>query len=159
LTNIISGEMQTRIIGLGNRLRGDDAIGPVIVEQLIESGKLSGGVVAMEQGGDPMVLLDLISGCRKAVIVDAAEMGCEPGTVRLIRDGDIPAEFHLHTSLHAIDLQDVLALARKMRIATPVSLVAVQIKSCGFSDVLSSQVSESIPEITSIVLKEAENAA
>jgi hydrogenase maturation protease len=151
-------EVTARVIGLGNRLRGDDAVGPLVTDRLV-SGGLPPGIEAVESGGDPLSLLDLISGCGRAVIVDAAEMGCEPGTVRLLRGAEIPAGFKMHTSLHAVDLQDVLAMARKMDVGTDVSLVAVQIGSCGYNEALSPQVEQKLSEITSIALKEAANAA
>jgi hydrogenase maturation protease len=147
-----------RIIGLGNRLRCDDAVGPLVAERLA-SGELPAGVEVVESGGDPFILLDLIAGCGRAVIVDAAEMGCEPGTVKVLRNDEIPAVFRMHTSLHAVDLQDVLAMARKMGVTTKVSLVAVQVGDCGYSETLSPAVEKMFTEITNIALKEAVNEA
>jgi hydrogenase maturation protease len=147
-----------RVIGLGNRLRGDDAVGPLVVDRLV-SRSLPGGVEAAESGGDPFALLDLIAGCGRAVIVDAAELGGATGEVRVLRGDSIPAEFRMHTSLHSVGLQDVIALARRMGVSTELTLVAVQVGSCGFNQPLSPEVSRAIPEITSIALKEATNAA
>ena len=145
-----------RIIGLGNRLRGDDAVGPLTAEKAAAAG-LPPGVEAVEAGGDPFALLDLITTCRRAVIVDAAEMGAVPGTVRVLRDAAIPASWGLHTSLHAMDLLDVLAMAWKLKAGTRVSLVAVQPAACGFGDVLSPVIDGKMDEITLLALKEAIN--
>ena len=147
-----------RIIGLGNRFRGDDAVGPLAAEKAAASG-LPPGVEAVEAGGDPFALLDLIMTCRRAVIVDAAEMGAAPGTVRVLRDEAIPSAWEMHTSLHAVDLCEVIAMARKMGTTARLSLVAVQPGACGYHDGLSPAVQERIVEITSLALKEAVNEA
>ena len=150
--------MEARIIGLGNRLRGDDAAGPLAAERAA-AGVLPPGVEAVEAGGDPFSLLELITTCRRAVIVDAAEMGAAPGTVRVLRGAEIPAAWGFHTSLHAVDLLDVLAMARKLGRAAAVSLVAIQPGACGFGDALTPVIEGKIEEITAIALKEALNEA
>jgi hydrogenase maturation protease len=146
-----------RIIGLGNRLRGDDAIGPLVAERAAASGRLPAGVEAVEAGGDPLVLLDLLASCRRAVIVDAAEMAAPPGTVRVLDGGAIPAGFRLHTSLHAVDLPDVLAMAGRLGVAPRVTLLAVQPAACGHTEALSPDVERRLSEITSLALKEVES--
>ena len=62
-----------RVIGLGNRLRGDDAAGLVAAERLRES--YPDAVRILGQAVDPGSLMAAWSGAREVVILDAARSG------------------------------------------------------------------------------------
>ena len=147
-------DMDARIIGLGSRLRGDDAVGPMVAEQAKASGRIPDGAEAVEAWGDPLELLDFIMSCRKAVVVDAVEMGESPGTVRLFDARNIGALSAGHTSLHSIGFADVMKMAEKLGVETRVSLLAVQPAACGHTDRLSAAVEQRLDEITSLAIKE-----
>jgi hydrogenase 3 maturation protease len=70
------------IVGVGNTLRGDDGIGPVLVERL--RGKTRATLI---DGADvPENYLDVVEAARPDVvlIIDSVELGSKPGTVALI---------------------------------------------------------------------------
>lgn len=69
------------VIGCGNLLRGDDAVGPVLVRHLWEQGIPGSGVVLVDGGTAGMDVSFKMRGARKVVIVDAAATGSPPGTV------------------------------------------------------------------------------
>ena len=150
----LTGRIEARIIGLGNRLRGDDAVGPIVAVRAAASGRIPAGVEAVEVWGDPLELLDLITSCRKAVIVDAAEMGEPPGTVRILSSDEMIPHPGTHMTLHTIGLTEVMAIARKLGADTQISLLAVQPAACDHSGELSTEVEAKLSEITSLALKE-----
>ncbi len=68
--------MTAVVIGVGNRYRRDDGVGPAVVAQL-EALQLA-GVTAVEHDGEPAGLLDLWSGFPIAVVVDAVHSHLAP---------------------------------------------------------------------------------
>ena len=68
------------VVGCGNLLRGDDAVGPTLVRHLWDRG-VPDGVELVDGGTAGMDVAFKMRGRRKVVIVDAARTGAEPGTV------------------------------------------------------------------------------
>ncbi|MDY7104407.1 MAG: hydrogenase maturation protease [Actinomycetota bacterium] len=71
---------KTVVIGCGNLLRGDDAVGPILVRHLWERG-VGDDVVLVDGGTAGMDVAFKMRGARRVVIVDASSTGSEPGTV------------------------------------------------------------------------------
>jgi hydrogenase maturation protease len=69
------------VIGCGNLLRGDDAVGPVLVRHLWERGVPDRGVLLVDGGTAGMDVSFKMRGAGKVVIVDASSTGSPPGTV------------------------------------------------------------------------------
>lgn len=87
------------VIGCGNILRGDDAVGPVLVRTLLEGG-LADGVRVVDGGTAGMDVAFAMRGAARVVIVDAAATGAEPGTVYRVPAeelADLPPVDGLHT--------------------------------------------------------------
>ncbi len=96
------------VIGVGNRMMGDDAVGPIVIDRL--NGRLSESVALVESVGDATHLLDTWRDARLTVIVDAVVSGGVPGSVHRI-DGKMgfpsswrSASTHLIGVVEAIDL-------------------------------------------------------
>ncbi len=70
------------IIGVGNRMMGDDAAGPVVIDRLV--GRIPDTVALVESVGDATHLLDTWRDARLAVIVDAVVSGGVPGSVHRV---------------------------------------------------------------------------
>lgn len=68
------------VIGCGNILRGDDAIGPVLIRTLFTRG-VPEGVRIVDGGTAGMDVAFGMRGAQRVVIVDAAATGAEPGTI------------------------------------------------------------------------------
>jgi hydrogenase maturation protease len=69
------------VIGCGNLLRGDDAVGPMLIRRLWEQGVPDDGVLLVDGGTAGMDVAFKMRGARKVVIVDASSTGAAPGTV------------------------------------------------------------------------------
>jgi hydrogenase maturation protease len=100
------------VIGIGNRLRGDDAAGVIAAERLRAAAPTA---TIMELEGEPISLLECWEGEETVVLIDAVVSGSEAGTVHRIDPLAAPLPDYLsRTSTHAIGLADVIELARAL---------------------------------------------
>ncbi len=72
--------VDTLIIGCGNLLRGDDAVGPLLVRHLWELG-LPEGVNCADGGTGGMDVAFQMRGLRHVILIDACVSGSVPGTI------------------------------------------------------------------------------
>ncbi len=87
------------IIGCGNLLRGDDAVGPTLVRHLWEDG-VPDGVTLVDGGTAGMDVAFKMRGARQVIIVDAALTDAEPGTIYRVPGAELenlPPLDGLHT--------------------------------------------------------------
>jgi len=73
-------EAPVLVVGCGNLLRGDDAVGPLVIRRLQERG-VPGHVELADAGTAGMDVAFRMRGRAKVVVVDAALSGAAPGTV------------------------------------------------------------------------------
>ena len=143
------------VLGLGNPLRGDDGVGPRIIEELTRRG-LPEGVTVRDVGNAGLDLLNILEGWERAVIVDAAEMGREPGQfVRFTPDEARLTQKDDHFSLHNAGLSEVLALANALGRTLPDFVIfGIQPAEFGWREGLSPAVEAAIPALTNAVIAE-----
>lgn len=109
------------LIGYGNVLRGDDALGPMAVELLRPV--LTGHVTDVELLSCHQLAPELserLAHCELALFVDAANHG-EPGTVRVQRL--LPEAVDLASLTHHVQPSALLALARELYGRAPEALL------------------------------------
>jgi hydrogenase maturation protease len=90
---------QIVVIGCGNLLRGDDAVGPTLVRHLWEQG-VPDRVTLVDGGTAGMDVAFKMRGAERVVVVDAAATGAEPGTIYRVPGEeleDLPALDGIHT--------------------------------------------------------------
>jgi hydrogenase maturation protease len=145
------------VIGLGNPLRGDDGVGPRLVEELTRCG-LPEGVTALDAGTGGLDLLQVLEGWQRVVVVDAADVGREPGQfVRFRPDQARLAQGPDRFSLHHAGLSEVLALANALGQALPRMVIfGVQPAVVGWKEGLSSAVETALPALADAVLEAIE---
>jgi hydrogenase maturation protease len=121
------------VIGLGNTLMADEGIGCVVVGEFL--GRQQGcpdvehiaavpaaakqqeypGVEFVDAGTGGMNLLHIISGRGKAIIIDCAVMGTEPGTIKRFTPEQAKSVKQLsHYSLHEADVLHIIEMSRKL---------------------------------------------
>ncbi len=135
--------MSTVVIGVGNRDRGDDAIGLLLVEAL--TGRLP-GVVTIAHEGDMSHLPLLWTGEDDVVIVDAVvDEALAVGDVRLLETSDLRHTSALST--HGLGVADALALAGHLgRTPRSVRIVGIGVDHVGF-DAVGDALRERIPAL------------
>lgn len=100
------------VVGCGNLLRGDDAVGPTLVRHLWDRG-VPDHVELVDGGTAGMDVAFKMRGRRTVVIVDAARTGAEPGTVFRVPGEEVeelPPVTGLHQ--HAFRWDHALAVGR-----------------------------------------------
>jgi len=141
-----------RVIGIGNRDRGDDALGPLVTDALQD--RLPANVDVVEHSGEVAGLVDLMTGSDAAYLIDAAVMGQSPGTLRVFDAGEspLPALGGAFSS-HALGLSEAIELARALEVLPPVCRVfAVEANSFEAGEELSEPVANAISTVARAVM-------
>ncbi|MHB8244171.1 MAG: hydrogenase maturation protease [Acidimicrobiales bacterium] len=123
----------TLIIGCGNLLRGDDALGPVLVRRLLDRG-LPDGVEVADGGTSGMDVAFRMRGAGQVVLVDAAATGGEPGTLYRLTGADVESLPPLEgINLHSFRWDHALAFGRwLLKDEYPNDIVVYLIEAGGF---------------------------
>jgi len=154
---LITVQGSVLVLGLGNPLRGDDGVGPRIVEEL-ERRELPEDVTAMDVGTAGLDLLHLLEGCDRAIVVDAADVGLKPGQfVRFTPDEARLAQNSDGLSFHQVGLSGVLSLANALEHALPeIVIFGVQPTEIDWKEGLSPAVEATIPKLIEVLIEEIE---
>ena len=103
------------VIGLGNPLMTDEGIGVRLIDCLAELGGEAVGIDFIDAGTGGFSVIHQIEGRRKAVFIDCAYMGAEPGSIKRFSPEDVKSEKVLaHQSLHEADLLKILDMAKEL---------------------------------------------
>ena len=104
--------MQTLIIGCGNILRGDDAVGPVAIRHLWNRA-LPEDVVCADGGTGGMDVAFKMRGAGEVILIDACATGADAGTLYEVPGEDLEELPPLEgINLHAFKWNHALAFAR-----------------------------------------------
>ncbi len=146
--------MDITVIGLGARTGTDDRIGLDLVELLSSESRSQRTTYELWDGMDSAEMVSrLLETPNPIVVVDAADMGAQPGEYRFFDDKT--AVFHIKTSsvsTHGMGLAEGLALSRDLGFDRPVKIFAVQPFDLSPSLSLTPQMLHRIPELA-IALK------
>jgi len=138
---------------LGNRFRGDDAVG-----LLVADGVRAAGVEVQECEDEPTRLLDSWEELDLLVLVDAVQSGSAPGTVHRVdaSSGTLPEGLTL-TSSHAFGIGQTLELARALgRLPARVVVYGVEGAVFAAGAGLTPSVASAVPGVVAAVVRELE---
>jgi hydrogenase maturation protease len=138
------------LIGVGNRWRGDDGVGPAVVEaarQLIDD-----EVDIVECDGEPSRMIDLWSQRTMAIVVDATH-GAGPIGAISVWDGDVPPLPGRETGSHSLGIGHAIALATALdRLPTRLVVIGIEAENTGHCNGLSAAVAASVqPTVQKVV--------
>jgi len=130
------------IVGIGNRLRNDDGVGPEIIKRL---NKPLPSLFLFDVGEVPENYLGKIVKQKPdtIVLIDAVSLGASPGTIKIIEKDDIRDE---SLSTHNVSLNLVVKYLQK-ETSADVFLLGVQPKTTEFGKEISQPVRESLEKI------------
>jgi hydrogenase maturation protease len=144
---LVDSNVTTLVIGCGNLLRGDDAVGPVLIRRLWQRG-LPAGVRCADGGTGGMDVAFQMRGVPHVIVVDAANTGAKPGT-RYEVPGDeiasLPPLSGIHP--HAFRWDHALAFGRwllKDDYPSRITVYLIEGASFGIGDELSEVVDASV---------------
>ena len=103
--------MSILVLGLGNLVMTDDALGSQTIMGLEKQFQFPEQVSLVDGGTLGLDLLPRLEGIEKLLVIDALQMGAEPGSVFRIEGEDVPRAFANKLSVHQMGLQDLLAVA------------------------------------------------
>lgn len=148
--------MTTCVVGVGNVLRGDDAVG-LEVARVVRHG-LGGAVRVVECEGEPVGMLEAWDGCARAILVDATWSGAEPGTIRRVEAHDVPLPPELQrSSTHLLGVAESVELARALgRLPEQTIVYGIEGASFDTGAGLSNAVADAVPIVAAAILRELE---
>jgi hydrogenase maturation protease len=139
---------RTLIIGLGNPLLGDDAVGLRVAQELRHRLAGAGGIEVIEDYHGGLRLMERMVGYQRVLVVDAIVSGAEPGSLQVLRPDGRPTR--RSASAHDVDLATALALGREAGAELPpdeairlLGIEAVEVES--FSERLTPAVAAAVP--------------
>jgi hydrogenase maturation protease len=146
------------IIGIGNVLTGDDALGPHVVRVLEAAHALPEGVEVIDAGTPGYDLTGFLAGVDAAVLVDAVKAKGEPGELRVYDKAELLARRPvLALSPHEPGVREALMHAELVGVAPPVvKLVGVIAGATETGIGLSPSVRAAIPAAVARVVRELE---
>lgn len=104
------------ILGIGNLLWADEGFGVRCVEHMhavCDFSRCHAEVTLMDGGTQCIYLMHHIQQADALIVFDAVDYGLEPGTIKLVRDDEVPQFLGAkQMSLHQTGFQDVLAIAQ-----------------------------------------------
>jgi hydrogenase maturation protease len=108
------------LVGVGNYLGGDDAVGPRVVEHVTVNG-LERDFEAVDLSTDVLSLVAYLDAETEALLViDAAQLGLSPGDYRFFTPDEVATQKRLSGfTTHEGDVLKVLELAREAGYAIP----------------------------------------
>lgn len=119
------------VVALGNPDRGDDGVGPLVIEKL--AGLLPPDVPTALIGGNTLSLLSEWAGVEAVICVDAAAPLTAPGRIHRfdLAGGELPREVAFASS-HALGLADAIGLARVLGLA-PRDIIVFAVEGASFA--------------------------
>jgi hydrogenase maturation protease len=164
LADDISGELEgpmtelepskTVVLGLGNLIRSDDAVGLVALRQLERDPRLPADVMLVEGGTKGLELLPYICDAARLLVLDAVDVGAASGMVFRVAGqnlGALPGQ----SSVHELALADILNALRMMgREPQEVVLLGVQPSSTALGTTLSEPVQQALAAFVKAALIE-----
>jgi hydrogenase maturation protease len=121
------------VLGIGNVLWADEGFGVRAVETLHETYAFAPRVRLVDGGTQGLYLLNAVMATRRLIIFDAIDYGLRAGTLKVLRDAEVPAWGGAKMSMHQTGFQELLALA-KLRDRCPASMLLVGVQPEDISD-------------------------
>lgn len=146
------------VLGLGNVLMQDDALGPYVIARLLAGYELPPGVSVIDAGTPGLDLVPYIAGTEHLIVVDTVRASGDPGQLRLYGTAEIMAMPQgLRLTPHDPGLkQTLLTLAFVDRAPSEVLLVGVIPGTVAVGTGLTQAVLEAVPSVEAEVLGKLE---
>lgn len=149
----MSNDTRPKVIAIGNDLYGDDGVGNAVLNVLEQIPEMK-DVELIDGATDALGLIDHFSGTDHVIIVDAAQMGEDPGTVKVFDKEEVKLKIKMdNLSVHGISLAETFEIAQAVdSLPKKITIIGIEPKNIGISQELSDVVMQSIPEIVSNII-------
>lgn len=151
---MISNQINTIVIGIGNEILTDDGIGPKLCDYLKESID-NNSIIFKKLNVGGLEVLEFIQGYEKVIFIDAIKtVSGQIGDVYLFTPDDFKETLHL-SNIHDTSFITALELGKHLDFKIPrnMYIIAVEIKEdLTFSEHFSDELAAKYPEIKKKVL-------
>ena len=146
---------RTVVLGIGNTLLCDEGAGVHLLEYLRARHPDIPDLEYVDGGTLSFTLAEVVEGADKLIVLDAAELGSEPGTICCLVDEEMDRFLgSSKRSAHEVGLLDLLAIAHlSARLPRQRALVGIQPAQMGWGEKPSEPVEQAFPEAAECVLK------
>ena len=144
----------TLVLGLGNRLMGDDGIACRVADRLASDRTVLANADVMTGVMDLLRLTDHFRGRRRVFVIDAAFDDAPPGTVSVLDVSDLNEMTCGRKHAHGTSPADTLGLLRVvdgLEARTALSVLTISIGSARVDEDLSPVLARALPTITNRV--------
>lgn len=144
------------VLGIGNVLWADEGFGVRAVEALHAAYAFPPEVTLQDGGTLGLNLYQQVTSARRVLVFDAIDFRLPPGTLKVLRDAEVPAWGRTKLSPHQIGFNDVLALAQ-LNGCAPETIVAIGVQPVELSDFggsLRDAVKARLPEVVGLAARE-----
>ena len=147
-----------KIIAVGNSFYGDDGVGVAVLD-IIRQFDVFPEAELVDVQTDALALLDHLARGEKNVVVDAAQMGLEPGAAVGFRPSEVRLKIKSdHLSMHGFGLAEAFDLAVQLdKMPSDVLIVGVEPERVEINKGLSDIVNRAVPRIISIIQAEVQS--
>jgi hydrogenase maturation protease len=147
------GNSKIKIIAVGNDLYGDDGIGKAVISELIQMPEMK-DIEMIDGNTDALGLIDHFENTGHVIIIDAAQMGEKPGTVKVFNKDNAKLNIKMdHLTVHGISLAETFDIAQTVdKLPEKVTIIGVEPQNIGITEKLSDTAKQSIPNIISHII-------
>lgn len=131
------------VVGIGNRLKSDDAVGCMLVDRLGDDS----GVMLIDAGLAPENYIEPIAGRRpsRVLFVDACTYGASPGEFRVFGFDELQRMAGSTLSTHTLPLAVTAAMLAQRLPGAEIALLGIQPLRVDFGENLSDPVAAALP--------------
>jgi len=145
------------ILGMGNKFFGDDGVGIIIAEKLSEILKDQKNITVEETNWGGFRIIDLLSGYKNTIVVDALKTGKMP--VGYIHNLDYKELIHSvrMVSFHDVNFATAVEFAKEIGRPMPenITVFAIEVEETDhFSETLTPKVKEAIDTCIQMIMEE-----
>jgi len=143
-------DMKILVLGIGNTILSDEGVGVTAMHELETRFRERPDIEFLDGGTLSFTLAVPISECSALLVIDAAELGAQPGTVRSF-EGEAMDHFlgaHRKSSVHEVGLLDLMSISLlgghwpEQR-----ALIGVQPARVDWGETLSPDVAAALPQV------------
>ncbi len=152
----MDGEIDALVLGIGNVLWADEGFGVRAVEALNAGWTFPPNVRLMDGGTLGLNLYEDIASARHVLVFDAIDYGLPPGSLKVLRDAEVPVWGAKKLSPHQTGFNDILALA-KLSGRGPERITAIGVQPAVLDDFggsLRPEVRARLPEAVELAVRE-----
>jgi hydrogenase maturation protease len=150
----VAPHRQLAVLGLGNTLLGDDAVGPLVVTAVSEEHAFPEQVQVLDLGTPGLDLTPYLLDLDAVLFVDAVRMGAAPGTLHhLSREDLLGAALNPRVSPHDPGVQQALQIVELQRgLRLEVAILGVEPLDTTLGAPLSPPVAGAVPAMKQAIL-------